>query len=162
MKSTDMLLFGGGITANEDIEAADARIITESILIDYLSADEADELTANTEACQALIRDEIVTERTIVKMDKKAKLARATKAACFAIARRKKDVKFKKLLTIWRIERQLEAYLLKKYHNEAVRMAKIAVNRKPLSNTAGGPTPHPGAVKKAISTAKSQLNAATA
>ena len=158
----DMILFGNGISGQEDIEASDARIVIESILIDSLSVDEADELTANTEAVQALVRDEIVTERTIVKMDKKARLARATKAACFAIARRKKDIKFKKLITIWRIERQLEAYLYKKYRNEAIRMAKIAVNRKPANGTSGGPAPHPAAVKKAISTAKTQLNAATA
>lgn len=154
-----MMLFKKSTDGLIDIEAADARIITESILIDSLSSDEAEALCEDAKYCQDLIRDEIVTERTIVKMDKKAKLSRALKSAVFAIARRKKDTKFKKLLTIWRIERQLEAYLLKKYHNEALRMAKISVNRKPMPSGAGA---HSGAVKKAIVQAKSQLNAHTA
>lgn len=144
-----------------DVDAVDARIVTESILIDCLSVDEASALCEDTNLQQELIRGDVVVERTIVKMDKKAKLARGVKAACFAIARRKKDVKFKKLLTIWRIERQLEAYLFKKYHNEALRMAKASLNRKPLPAGIGS-SAHAGAVKKAITTAKTQLNAHTA
>lgn len=142
-----------------DVDDIDARIVIESVLIDSLSAEESEMVCEDAAFCQDLIRGDIVTERTIVKMDKKAKLQRALKAATFTIARRKKDVKFKKLLTIWRIERQLEAYLLKKYHNEALRMAKASVNRKPLP---AGTGQHAGAVKKAINQAKSQLNAHTA
>lgn len=157
-----MLCFGNPVGGLEDVNEVDARIVTESILIDALSADEAESLMEDTAYQQDLIHADIVQERTIVKMDKKAKLARGIKAACFTIARRKKDVKFKKLLTIWRIERQLEAYLLKKYRNEATRMAKISLNRKKLPVGNAGAGAHVGAIKKAITGAKTQLNAAAA
>ena len=66
-----------------------------------------------------------------------------------------KKIKFKKLLTIWRMEREIEQYLYKKYKNEGFRTAKAAMKNKPLKS--GN---HAAAVKKAVATAKSQLNGA--
>lgn len=150
-----MVIFDNDVVGEAKVSDSDARIVTECVLMESLSAADMDEVLENDQARQALLDDEIVTERTIVKMDKKARLSRATKAAVFAIARRKKDVKFKKLLTIWRMEREIEQYLYKKYKNEGFRTAKAAMKNKPLKS--GN---HAAAVKKAVATAKSQLNGA--
>ena len=98
----------------------ESRLILESVILDNLSADDCDMISESTDFISELKGQEYVSERTIVKMDKKARLQRAIKAAVFTIARRKKDVKFKKLLTVWRMERTLEAYLFKKYYSQAL------------------------------------------
>ena len=127
-----MKLFTNTSVGGMEINDADARVITEAAILEGLSAEEAGAVSEDARLCQDLIKQDIVTERTIVRMDKKAKLSRAFRTSVFTIARRKKDVKFKKLLTIWRMERNLEAYLIKKYRSEALRMAKESLKRKPL------------------------------
>lgn len=151
-----MKLFTNTSVGGMEINDADARVITEAAILEGLSAEEAGAVSEDAQLCQDLIKQDIVTERTIVRMDKKAKLSRAFRTAVFTIARRKKDVKFKKLLTIWRMERNLEAYLIKKYRSEALRMAKESLKRKPLPSGNGA---NSGAVRKAINTAKGQLSA---
>lgn len=151
-----MKLFTNTSVGGMEINDADARVITEAAILEGLSAEEAGAVSEDAQLCQDLIKQDIVTERTIVRMDKKAKLSRAFRTAVFTIARRKKDVKFKKLLTIWRMERNLEAYLIKKYRSEALRMAKESLKRKPLPSGNGA---NSGTVRKAINTAKGQLGA---
>jgi hypothetical protein len=107
----------------------DEQLITEAVLCDVLSKSELQELTETADVCNELKDLGVVTEKTIVRLDKKAKLSRAFKTAVFTIAREKKDPKFKKLLTVWKMERALEAYLMKKYQAEATKRAKLAVAR---------------------------------
>ena len=140
-----------GVTAFED------SVITEAAITSFLSPEDCAAVCEDTQLIRALTNDEIVTERTIVRLDKKARLSNLRRSAVFALARKKKDPKFKKLLTIWKIERGLEAYLDKKYGNQALRVAKTAMRRKQV--TAPANSKHAGAVKKAISTAKQQLGA---
>ena len=95
-----MKLFTNTSVGGMEINDADARVITEAAILEGLSAEEAGAVSEDAQLCQDLIKQDIVTERTIVRMDKKAKLSRAFRTSVFTIARRKKDVKFKKLLTI--------------------------------------------------------------
>ena len=132
----------------------DEQLITESVLCDMLSNDELKELTETADVCEELKSLGVVTEKTIVRLDKKAKLSRAFKTAVFTIAREKKDPKFKKLLTVWRMERSLEAFLMKKYQAEGMKRAKLAVARlgKGKKDTANG------VVAKASKSAKKAAN----
>ena len=132
----------------------DEQLITESVLCDTLSNDELKELTETADVCEELKSLGVVTEKTIVRLDKKAKLSRAFKTAVFTIAREKKDPKFKKLLTVWRMERSLEAFLMKKYQAEGMKRAKLAVARlgKGKKDTANG------VVAKASKSAKKAAN----
>ena len=107
----------------------DEQLITEAVLCDVLSNAELQELTETADVCDELKSLGVVTEKTIVRLDKKAKLERAFKTAVFTIAREKKDPKFKKLLTVWKMERALEAYLMKKYQAEGMKRDKLAVAR---------------------------------
>lgn len=135
----------------------ETRLILELVLLDNLSADDCDMISESTDFISELKGQEYVSERTIVKMDKKARLQRAIKAAVFTIARRKKDVKFKKLLTVWRMERTLEAYLFKKYYSQALPLAKASLNRRPLASKPSNAN-KAAAVNKAVEKAKSQFN----
>ena len=133
----------------------DAMLIFEAVLADTMTSEEMQSVVESAAETSFLVDNEIVLEKTIVRMDKKAKLQKALKTATFTIAREKNDPKFKKLLTIWRLERALEAYLLKKYHNEALRRAKASVQRAgKLSATAGNKSKK---VTSAIDKAKSQF-----
>lgn len=133
----------------------DEQLITEAILCDVLSNSEIRELTETADVCDELKSLGVVTEKTIVRLDKKAKLERAFKTAVFTIAREKKDPKFKKLLTVWKMERALEAYLLKKYQAEGLKRAKLAVAR--LGKGSKKDT-KAGVVAKATKTAKAMAN----
>lgn len=130
------------------------QLVAEAALIDGLSNAELEELVESADVCKDMVDNGIVMERTIVRLDKKAKISRAYKTAVFTIAREKKDPKFKKLLTVWRMERTLEAYLMKKYHAEAMKRAKISVaklqsGKKDTKNKVVG---------KAVAKAKEQFN----
>lgn len=146
---------GQGLTTETSMSDKDAMLIFEGALHDILSAEEMAAITESASESGYLTQNEIVMEKTIVRMDKKARLQKALKTATFTIAREKKDPKFKKLLTIWRIERSLEAYLLKKYHNEALRRAKASINRAgKISGATGNKSKK---VTSAIDKAKAQF-----
>lgn len=150
------MMFFGNKSETTMVPDSDAQLITEAALIEGLSPEDAAGVLEDKQLLDELKTNEIVTERTIVKFDKKARLNTAYKTAIFTVARRRKDAKFKKLLTLWRMERQIEAYLMKKYHSEAMKIAKESLKRKKLPSGSGQ---HAGAVRKAIATAKSQLQA---
>ena len=129
-------------------------MIAEAMISDQLTKDEICELTSCAEACNELKDLGIVTEKTIVRLDKRAKLSRAFQTAVFTIAREKKDPLMKKLLTVWRMERTLEAKLMKKYHAEAMKRAKSSVAKLASAKR----DTKKAVIQKAVSSAKSQFN----
>lgn len=147
--------WGQGSEENMLINDRDANLILESCLFDGMGSDDVAGVLEDKETMDELRKGEIVTERTIVRLDKKARLNNAFRTAVFTVARRHKDVKFKKLLTLWRMERQIEAYLIKRYKNEAMKIAKASLKKNPVN----GNGHHAAQVRKAISKAKDQLNA---
>lgn len=154
-----MNFFNGFGGAEPIVSAADSTLITGAVLLEGLSASELAAICEDSKFTDELIRSEIVTEKTIIRLDKKAKLKGATKTAVYTIARQRKDPKFKKLLTLWRMEAQIEKELYKKYHNEAMLKAKKSLSASsskslPSVSNQGKNT---AAVKNAIAKAKSQL-----
>ena len=125
-------------------------MLIECVLQDELSKDELNALLEDTAQIKNLTKSNILLERNIVRLDKFAKLNRAQKIATFTIARERKDPKFKKLITIWKIERYLEDYLMKRYGNEAMRRAKASMNKAKTSTSA--------TVKKVVNNVHKQLN----
>lgn len=65
------------------------------------------------------IAEGFLTERTIIKFDKYARKAQLYEVAVAAVAREKHDPLYKKLTTVYRMERILKAKLRKKYHTQA-------------------------------------------
>lgn len=87
--------------------------------------------------CEApmFVKMGILTERSIVRLDKKAKLSKAEAQAVFIIAKERGDRDYKKLCTIWKMRKVLIEKLTKKYANEARRRAKTMVKKS--QNVAG-------------------------
>ena len=119
----------GGTENSEEILSTEAvNYIMEAFIKETFTEDEMSMFLENQTEVDDAIANNILMEKTIVRLDKKAKLSKATKMAVFTIAKEKNDPKFKKLLTVWKMERYLEAYLEKKYGNEAARRAKKAIS----------------------------------
>lgn len=130
-------------TESEDL------IMTASIL-ESASTEEIQSFLESAEASEA-VRENILLEKTIVRLDKKAQISQARKMSIFTIAKEKNDPAFKKLLTIWRIERSLESKLEKKYGNEATRRAKKTVQKRKNSRSP--------LIKKTVTNTTKVLNA---
>ena len=69
----------------------------------------------------------VAMEKVIVRLDKKSRLAHLQQAAVFKLANAANDPKYRKLLTLWKMERQIEAYLNKKYASQATKIAKSKI-----------------------------------
>lgn len=117
----------GSMGGTDEISTEAMSFIVESAMLDSLSRDEISDFVADADETTSAVREGVLLEKTIVRLDKHAKLSRAYKAALFTIAREKNDPKFKKLLTVWKMERALEAYLEKKYGTAAMQRAKKMV-----------------------------------
>lgn len=113
----------------------DEAIIMEAALYDAMSVEEIQAILESGVEANLALNDEIVTERTIVRLDRKAQISQAKQASIFTIARERNDPDMKRLLTIWRMERRLEAKLEKKYGNEAERRAKKTVEKRRRSKS---------------------------
>lgn len=129
-------------------------MIMEAAISDVCSTDEVSAFLENHSEVQAATRDEVLTERTIVRLDKQARLTHAQRMAVFTIAKEKNDSDFRKLVTVWRMERLLEDRLNKKYGNEGLRRARSAMNKSANSKS--------GLVKKVAKNVQKQLNGARA
>ena len=88
---------------NQKIDDAIQRTATPILLGGELSGDEADGFIESAD-CDTAVAESFMTERTIVKFDKKARFAQLHKVAVLVIAKEKKDPMYKKLVTVWRIE----------------------------------------------------------
>jgi hypothetical protein len=145
------MLFGNdGHVDNEYISTESMNYIMEAVMRDGLDDEDISAFLENQTEVNAALNENILMEKTIVRLDKKAKLSKAHKMAIFTIAKEKKDPKYKKLVTVWKMERFLEAYLAKKYGNEALRRAKKAVANSQKSSSS--------MVQKAANKVKTQLN----
>lgn len=114
-------------TGDEHISLESMQLINESLISSFLTEDEQVQLLESHSEITDLVNSDIVTEKTLVRLDKNARINQVQKVAVFTIAKEKNDPIFKKLLTVWRIERSLEKKLLGKYGNEGLRRAKKTV-----------------------------------
>lgn len=113
----------------------DETLIFESYICDNNTSEDIDAFLENATAVAEAVNAEVVMEKSIVRLDKKAKFNQAYWTAIFSVAREKKDPKFKKLVTLWKLEAKLEKYLENKYGSEAKRRAAVAIrNRKSKLN----------------------------
>lgn len=147
------MLFGkdGEIIDNFENENEASSMVIECALMDTFSNEEINDLLENNmydldKACN----EGVLCERTIVRLDKRAKKTKAEKMAEFQIAKEKNDRDFKKLLTIWKLERFLEEKIHKRYGAQAKTLAKKKL--KEAKNTKSK------AVKKASEKVHNLLN----
>jgi len=149
------LLFGSTgqpVADNDDVELGleSEALIMEAALLENLNPEELDEFISDHNEVNAAYQDEVLLEKSIVRLDRNARLSQAQKVAVFTIAKQKNDPMFRKLLTVWRMERYLEAELFKKYGNQAMRLARQTVSKASKSRSS--------TVKKVAQRAQSQFN----
>ncbi len=114
---------------DEHISLESTQMINEALITSFLTEDEQLALLESHSEITDLINSDVVTEKTLVRLDKKARINQVQKVAVFTIAKEKNDPIFKKLMTVWRIERNLEKKLFDKYGNEGLRRAKKTVQK---------------------------------
>lgn len=93
--------------------------LAEALFMSTLSSEELEALTENTRELAELCDLGILSEKSIVKFDKKAKLKRAEAQACLMIAREKKDRDFNKLLRVWKMRKFLLDRIYTRYIGQA-------------------------------------------
>lgn len=127
----------------EESNEASAMII-EAAMLDAYSTEELNNLVENyVNDLDKAVNEDILMEKSIIRLDKAAKKSKAEKMATFQIAKEKKDRDFKKLLTVWKLERFLENKLTKRYGAQAKTLAKKKMKdsskskSKSVSNAAG-------------------------
>ena len=109
--------------------------LSEAMFMSYLNADEIDELCENSAELNYLIDKDLLSEKVIVKFDKKAKLNRAEKLAVLTIAKEKKDRDFYKLVRVWKMRKLLLEKLNKKYGSQAKTRAKQMIKKQSSSRS---------------------------
>ena len=131
-----MIFDKDGLVINEyDSVTENTALIIECAILDTFSNEEIESLTENTYDLGKAVNEDILVERSIVRLDKEAKKNRAQKMAVFQIAKEKGDHDFKKLLTLWKLERFIEKKLEKRYSAQAKQLAKEALKKSKMSKS---------------------------
>ena len=131
-----MIFDDNGLIINEfDNETEVNALLVECAILDTFSNEEIEALTENTYDLGKAINEDILVERSIVRLDKEAKKNKAYKMAIFQVAKEKKDRDFRKLLTLWKLERFIEAKLEKRYGAQAKQLAKQAMKKSKNSKS---------------------------
>lgn len=115
-----------GYISESAMESMCAAILTEN-----LTPDEMDEFVSESASF------DIVTEKTIIKLDKNAKKQRAYKLGILQCAAEDGRKEYKKLRKLWNMEAILFKKLEKQYKNKAMAKAKEAVRKMGRSNSKG-------------------------
>lgn len=103
---------------SQEIDDTIKRVATPIIVEEILDEGEVAVFKESVDGDIA-IDEGFFTERTIVRLDKGSRRKQLMKVSVLTIARQKKDPLYKKLATVWKMERQLEAKLYKKYEAAA-------------------------------------------
>lgn len=131
-----MIFDKDGLVINEyDSVTENTALIIECAILDTFSSEEIESLTENTYDLGKAVNEDILVERSIVRLDKEAKKNRAQKMAIFQIAKEKGDRDFKKLLTLWKLERFIEKKLEKRYAAQAKQLAKETLKKSKMSKS---------------------------
>lgn len=109
-------------------------VATPLLVKDELTEAEIDEFVESVDSDIA-IAEGFLTEKTIIKFDKNAKRAQLYEVAVAAVAREHHDPLYKKLETVYKMERVLKAKLRKKYHAEATKKVKEYLTRAKKSKS---------------------------
>ena len=125
-----MIFDDKGLEINEyDNDAEVSSLIIECAILDAFSNEEIESVTENTYDLGKAVNEDILVERSIVRLDKEAKKSRAYKMAIFQVAKERKDKDFKKLITLWKLERFIEDKLEKRYAAQAKQLAKESMKK---------------------------------
>lgn len=108
---------------------------TSILMKDEIGSEEELKEFVNSMDSDIAVSEGYLTEKTIIKFDKNAKKAQLYEVAVFACAREKNDPLWRKLQTVWKLERVIKAKLRKKYNAPANRKVKEYLARAKKSKS---------------------------
>lgn len=121
---------GDLVEPEEAMSNEDLALIIEAYMLDNMTSEEIEYALENyMPELNRAVEEEIVQERSIVRLDKAAKISKATRTAEYNMAKKRKDPLFQKLLTIWKAERYLSDKIHQRYGMKAKTEAKKAVDQ---------------------------------
>jgi hypothetical protein len=128
-----MIIGANGTPVSDAISTEAMSCIFEAAIRENCTPEEIADFVADSNATSDAVLEGVLLEKNIVRLDKKAKLQNAYKTAIFTVAKEHNDRDYKKLVTVWKMERALEAKLEKKYKNEGMKRAKEMLKKSKLS-----------------------------
>ena len=131
LENASILESADDVNVLEAMSDEDTSQLMAVMLEDALSDDEMDEFLEEMDASDDV---DYVEERTIVKLDKKAKNNRKYKLAILQTAKEKNDPNYKKLCTLWKMERYLVRLMEKKWGTKAKARARSATKKAASSS----------------------------
>lgn len=105
------------------------KVVKEAFILMETKSSEVEQFK-NSQERKDLEEEGVVTERTIVKLDKKAKLAQLEKIAILQLAKEAGDKYFKKFVTWKKTEKMLEEKMSQKYGAKAQAIARKMLNSR--------------------------------
>jgi hypothetical protein len=129
------------------IEAAEESICANAYLMDIASQDEICDIAESYDEMDN-ISDlmGMAMETSIVRLDRKSRLKHLRKANVLNLARKSNNAKYKKLLTIWKMERELESDLDKIYGSKATSLANQQIRNWATNGVKKIPKAYPDTV----------------
>lgn len=109
-----------------DITISDT--LREALIYDELSHLPEAELEAflNSEECEAMCEEGMVSRRTLVRLSKNDDLSRRTTVAAMDLAKKNNDPLWDKLVKVNKKKKELVAAIVRKYNAKAAKSARIA------------------------------------
>lgn len=117
------------VNENDEFEVVSEADLADIVAVAIMESCSPEQISALLESPELSsdIKAGIVTERTIVKLDKQAKKNKYKALAIFQVAKEKGDKDYKKLVKLWKLENILEKKLIKKYTSQGEKRAREAM-----------------------------------
>ena len=111
----------------EDTAQSVVEATAESYLYNELAKldDEARKEFVESAEAEALLEKAVLNKKTMIRLSRQDDMARRVKIAAYQLAKDKKDPLWTKLVLNRVKERQLISKIVQKYHNAAVKLAKV-------------------------------------
>nr|DAR84747.1 MAG TPA: E3 ubiquitin-protein ligase [Caudoviricetes sp.] len=150
----------------EESEKLQEATFAAALLLDTASREDISQIAESYEDMGIMVECfGPVMEKVIVRLDRKARLNHLQKAAVFKLAAQAKDTKYRKLVTLWKMERQIEQYLAKKYGSKAAKVAREQIKNYTatgIKKVKSDPTKEVGKGRVANKVASKAINQAKA
>ena len=147
------------------ISQAEENFIAACALADLTTVDERADLTTSLEDMQDIGEMMgIAMERTIVRLDRKARFNHLIKANNLTLARKDNHPKYRKLLTLWKMERAIETDLDRIYRTKSTQMAREQIKNYAANGIKKIPKQNPATIvgKKKVASKVAQRAKASA
>ena len=110
-------------------EEVDEATLANAYLLDVASTDEIADIVSEDYNDIRVLSDVlgVAMEKTLIRMDKKARFKHLSKQAELNAAKNGNDPNYKKLMKIWAMERELEKRIHQRWGNKGAQVARVKI-----------------------------------